>query len=315
MATSEAYPFSPSYAFPPGETLAEVLESRDMSQAELAERTGLTPKTVNELVKGKAPVTPETALHLERVLGLPASFWNGLQRRFDEWQAREVEASCLKRWAKWAERFPARSMARREWIERPADQVDAVRCLLNFFGTATPEAWESWWHGTQEALHPTTAHEADEYSLASWLRRGEILAWKMKAAPYDETRFREALDLARLLTPLPEIEFKRKLIEACSEAGVAVVLVPELDGARTHGATRWLSPRKALIQLNVRRKSDDELWFTFFHQAAHVLLHPKRRVFLEVDDKGDDREKEADRFASDNLIQAAPSCDFVVCVA
>lgn len=88
MATDKAYEFQPTYAFPPGDTLAEVLEMRPMSQVELAERIGLTPKTVNEIIKGKAPVTPDTALQLERVLGLPASFWDSLQRRFDEGRAR-----------------------------------------------------------------------------------------------------------------------------------------------------------------------------------------------------------------------------------
>ncbi len=67
----------------------------------------------------------------------------------------------------------------------------------------------------------------------------------------------------------------------CAAVGVAVVLVPELPGTRVSGATRWLTPGKALIQLSLRYKSDDQLWFTFFHEAAHVLLHGKRDLFIE----------------------------------
>src|SRR5437899_2106215 len=119
MAPKVTEVFNPTYAFSPGETLAEVLGSRQMSQAKLAERTGLTPKTVNEIVRGKAPVSPETALQLERVLGLPASFWNNLQRRYDEALAREAEAERLSASTRWCRRFPLRRMSRWGWIDLP----------------------------------------------------------------------------------------------------------------------------------------------------------------------------------------------------
>ena len=92
------------------------------------------------------------------------------------------------------------------------------------------------------------------------------------------------------------------LVSSCAEAGVAVVFVPELPGTRTYGATRWLSPQKALIQLSLRRKADDQLWFSFFHEAAHILLHPKKAVFIEAAQGTDEFEDQADRFARDTLI-------------
>ena len=91
-----------------------------------------------------------------------------------------------------------------------------------------------------------------------------------------------------------------------AQAGVAVIFVPEIPGTRTCGATRWLTPTKAMIMLSLRYKTDDHLWFTFFHEAAHILLHGKREVFLEDDDEVSEdvraKEEEADRFASDFLI-------------
>ena len=80
--------FQPDYAVPPGETLKETLETIGMSQAELAERTGRPKKTINEIIMGKAAITSETALQLERVLGVPASFWNNLERNYQERLAR-----------------------------------------------------------------------------------------------------------------------------------------------------------------------------------------------------------------------------------
>lgn len=311
MATDQTYAFTPSYAFPPGETLAEVLESRQMTQAELAERTDLTPKTVNEIVKGKAPVTPETALHFERVLGLPASFWNNLQRRFDELQARKAEADRLRHSVQWSRKFPLRKMANWRWIELPTDRVEQVGCLLNFFGTATPDAWESRWRTVRVAFRAATRYEVDEYALACWLRRGEIEASSIETASYGERRFRQALDTARSLTTLPGVEFVEHLVRVCAEAGVAVVFVPELPRIRTYGATRWLSPQKAVVQLSLRQKSDYQLWFTFFHEAAHILLHPKRKVFLEQGEDGDELEHEADEFASNHLIPSGAYRTFV----
>ena len=105
------WPYEPDYAVPPGETLAEVLEEIGIPQKELAERTGRPVKTINEIVKGKAAITPETALQLERALGVPASFWNGRERRYRELLARQREARRLQRQVTWIENFPITSMA------------------------------------------------------------------------------------------------------------------------------------------------------------------------------------------------------------
>ena len=94
----------------------------------------------------------------------------------------------------------------------------------------------------------------------------------------------------------------------CEEAGVSVVFVPELPGTRVYGATRWLASNKALIQLSLRGKTDDHLWFTFFHEAGHILLHGKRDVFIEAKGEGcretdtNDKEYQADKFSQDFLI-------------
>jgi len=81
-------------AIPPGETLAEMLEDREMSQKDLANRTGLTPKHINEIIQAKAPITVDTALKFEAVLGTPASFWTNLEANYQETLARlSVEAA------------------------------------------------------------------------------------------------------------------------------------------------------------------------------------------------------------------------------
>ncbi len=82
----------PNYSIPPGETLRETLETIGMTQVELADRTGRPKKAINEIIEGKAPITVKTALQLERVLGVPASVWNNLERNYQKTKARLKES-------------------------------------------------------------------------------------------------------------------------------------------------------------------------------------------------------------------------------
>ena len=78
--TKRTYPFELSdIAYHPGETLQEVLEANSMSQKELADRTGITKKTVQEIVQGRASLSAPAAVALEKVLGIKATFWLNLQ--------------------------------------------------------------------------------------------------------------------------------------------------------------------------------------------------------------------------------------------
>ncbi len=72
------YGYEPDYAVPPGQTLQDTIDSLGMDQKELATRTGLTPKTINLVINGNAPITQETAILLERATGVPARMWNNL---------------------------------------------------------------------------------------------------------------------------------------------------------------------------------------------------------------------------------------------
>ncbi len=80
-------------------------------------------------------------------------------------------------------------------------------------------------------------------------------------------------------------------------------MAPQLPKARISGATRWLRQDCALVQMSLRYKTDDHFWFTFFHEAAHILLHGKRDVFLEDgDNEGSAKEVQANQWASEFLI-------------
>jgi HTH-type transcriptional regulator / antitoxin HigA len=89
MVNSIENSYNPDYVSHPGETLVEILSEKSMSQAELARRLGRPKKTVNEIIQGKSGITSDTALQLEKVLGIPAGFWVNRQRYYDEYLAKK----------------------------------------------------------------------------------------------------------------------------------------------------------------------------------------------------------------------------------
>jgi len=77
-----------NWASPPGETILDILEERGWSQSELAVRTGYTQKHIDQLIQGNAPITEETALVLERVLGSTVGFWLNREAQYRDLIAR-----------------------------------------------------------------------------------------------------------------------------------------------------------------------------------------------------------------------------------
>lgn len=295
--------YHPDYVSPPGETLLETLETIGMSQAELAKRMGRPVKTINEIIQKKAAITAETALQLEQVLHIPASFWLKLEQHYRESLARLAEEQRLECWVEWLKEIPIRTMMRRGWIPACTNKSQQVLEALRFFGVASPEAWRAIWTSTDIAYRKSSASKNNFGAIAAWVRQGELEAQAIECAPYNAKAFHDALTHIRALTAELVNFFQKELVRLCANAGVAVVFVQELPNTGICGATQWLTPTKALVQLSLRYKTDDQLWFTFFHEAGHILLHGKRQVFLEIDRKdSEEDEDEANTFASDILI-------------
>lgn len=296
---------------PPGQTLLETIDALGMTQAELAQRMGRPLKTINGIIKGKVAITPETAIQLERVLGLPARFWASQEQQYRETLTRQDEARQLTDQVFWLSEIPVKAMIGQDWLQAFDDDVDQLREVLQFFGVASPVQWRVLWLEAQADLQRSPTFQANPGAVVAWLRRGELEARGLFCEPYDARTFRRMLDEIRPLTRQSPVIALPKLVELCAAAGVAVTPVPTLTEIPLGGATRWLTPTKALIQLNSRLKSTGEPWFTFFHAAGHILLHGKRDMFLEDGTPPDDRENEANTFAANVLIPAFKLWRFV----
>lgn len=293
--------YEPDFVVKPGETIKESMEVLGMNQTDLAKRMGLARKTVNEIISAKTEITPETALRLENVFGVPSNFWNNLERRYRDGLARRKERKRLKKFPNWMKKIPVWVLVKMGWIKPFKDPVDQMIEVLKFFGVSSPQQWNRIWGSPKAVYRKSKVFESNPGAMSAWLRKGELIGQEMRCNPYNRKKFMETLKEIRALTREGVKVFYPKTIRLCSESGVAVVFLPEVPGAKVSGATRWISPKKALMQLSLRHKSDDHLWFTFFHEAGHILKHKKKDVFIE-DDQKDEKEREADRFASDFLI-------------
>ncbi|HEC13397.1 MAG TPA: addiction module antidote protein, HigA family [Acidiferrobacteraceae bacterium] len=295
--------FEPDYAIPPGEILEETLATRGMKKAEFAERCGRSEKMVSQIISGQAPITAETAIQFERVLGVNASVWNNLEANYRLAVAKSEQQKALLAQKDWAKRFPINKMVKLGFIPKPESPTDRVEKLLDFFGVGSAAAWEERCARVCIAYRKSPSYKSAPESVAAWLRMGELHAEDIDCAAYNRERFIEALSSIRGLTRQPPDVFVPEMQSLCADAGVAVALVPELPKTHLSGAARWLTKDKALIMFSLRHKSDDHLWFTFFHEAGHILLHGKKDVFIDEEEIEDnDKEQEADRFARNTLI-------------
>src|SRR5437868_10051338 len=203
MASILQNEYHPDYVSSPGETLLETLETIGMSQAELAKRMGRPVKTINEIIQKKAAITAETALQLEQVLHVQASFWLKREQQYRESLARLAEEQRLTVWVEWLKEIPIREMMSRGWIPSCTNKPQQVLESLKFFGVASPEAWRNVWEYKVIKYRKSTAFKSNLGAVAAWLRQGEIEAQEIECAPYNADAFRDALTRIRALTVEP----------------------------------------------------------------------------------------------------------------
>ena len=313
MTITATYRYDPDYAPMPGWLVEDHLKARGLSQAELARRCGRSPKLISEIVSGKAPIEPETAVQFERVLGVDARIWLGMESDYRLHIAREAEAAQADQHIAWAKKFPVSELRKRGIIEPRSSERETAIALLTFFGVSSVEAWQTKYGSANVSYRHSASFKSDAAALATWIRIGERAAATQECASYDTGRFREALRQIRGLTTSSVESALHEAQGWCNAAGVALALVKPLPKVRASGAAWWMSSQRAVIELSARHKTDDHLWFSFFHEAAHIALHGKRSVFVDGGQQSDldDVEAAANAWARDRLIPKRHWAHFV----
>jgi HTH-type transcriptional regulator / antitoxin HigA len=290
----------------PGDTIQETIDALGMSQAELAERLGRSVPKLNELIKGKAPITKETAINLEYVLGIPAKFWINLEAQYQEELAEIKRLEHLEKCKEWGGKFPLLQLKKLGVLSNTPNKSILAEELLKFFKVASPNQWTDIYIGSSVAFKIELKHTAEPHAISVWLRLGELQAEKLQLAAYDQKNIRQKLDEISELSYQKPDNWMQILQQICADCGIALVYTPCISKAPIYGASRWIKNNTIpLIQLTDRQKDYNAFWFSFYHELAHILYHGKKDIFITGLDsiKPDaEKEKQADEFAARMLL-------------
>lgn len=294
---------------PPGEYLEEVIEELGMTKNELAKRMKRPAPKLSAIFKGNKTITPETALQLEKVVGVPAHIWTGLEAEYRLALARleQNEAlSRLKAETRLITAFRYAELVKMGVVEKFTKPVDKVVALHNFFGVISLETVPHLKrYQTAFRISSKFPKGYTPQAVAAWLRIGERQALNNRCAPFNKDSLNEALVDIRTMTHQSSDKFQVPLHNILADAGVVLVPCPHMPGTGIQGATFWMGPDKAVIMMTLRYGWADIFWFTLFHELGHILLHGRNTVIIEGpvrDPKNQKQELQANTFAMDALI-------------
>jgi HTH-type transcriptional regulator/antitoxin HigA len=302
--------FQAGIAIPPGETLKEVLDDQNITQKELALRLGVTPKHINKVINGSATISPDIALKLESVLGLPANFWNKLEMDYQETKARLRELPQLDEELWITQQIPYNEAANLGWLPHTNDKREKVKNLRSLFRVASLDNLSL----VENALfRKSEAFRTNEYALALWMNQAEHLASEIDVDPYSSAGLNSVLPSLRKLTNKPFKASKLDLVKICASVGIALVFIPTIPGTHINGVTKWLTTNKVMVAMSAKGVYEDIFWFSFFHEIGHVLKEKKSIIFIDEEEsiEIDDLEVDADNFSTDFLIPIDQYTSFI----
>lgn len=283
-------------ATPPGATIREQLIDRGMSQKEFSVRMDFSEKHISRLINGDVHLTPEVAVRLETVLGIPARFWNNLEAVYREKLIKAEEENSMDEDEAIAQQFPYGEMAKYGWIPKTRDSKEKVFFLRQYFGVVKLSVL-----GDSQivkiACRRLAITEKADLALMAWAQEAGIQARNIRTAPVNRRGLISSIPEIRRMTVMDPAEFCPKMKKTLADCGVALVFLPHLKGSFLQGAT-FPDGNKIVVGLTVRGKDADKFWFSLFHELAHIILGHVGKAGGTTDQD----EEEADKWSRDTLI-------------
>ncbi len=283
-------------ATPPGATIKEQLVNRNMSQKEFAIRMDMSEKHISKLINGDVQLTPEMAMRLELVLGLPAHFWNNLESNYREKLLKVQAENEMDEDLEIMRKIPYNEMANNEWIPKTRNPNERVNNLRKFFEIVQlgilkePSVLGINYRKLGES-------ENSDYALLAWAQRAKLEARNISVDSINVDKLKNYLPVIRKMTRQDPQDFCPRLYNILAECGIAIVFLPHIGGSFLHGATFYDGP-KIVVGMTVRGKDADRFWFSLFHEFGHIV----RGDLNLTNNHRDEIEKVADAFARDMLI-------------
>lgn len=306
----------PDLIIHPGETLTEILEDRDMSQKELAIRTGMTEKHISTIVKGQKNISVAFAKKLEYALGIDASFWINLQANYDrellEFEEvnniTEAELGILKPLKQVTE-----YMITRRWLNENVNEAEKVLCLRKILAVSNLTVIPNITYNAAYRAQIATNINVDTYVLYAWQRICELVTKDIVVS--------DELNISLLKDSISEIKelmfediniVQGKLENIFAKCGIAFKIVKHFKGAPVQGFLKKAEDEKLILCMTIRQNRADIFWFTLFHEIGHIINDDIRQRFIDFNSTQSDMEAKADAFARDILMNARDYKEFVM---
>jgi len=292
-------------ATPPGATIREQLEDRGMTQKEFALRMDMSEKHISRLINGEVHLTPEVALRLEYVLGIPAQFWNNLESIYQEKCTRVIDENEMDVDIELAKLFPYIEMADFGWVQPTRNAVEKVVNLRGYFEVAKLGVLDNLCI-PGIAYRRTEVNDRSNYALAAWAQRARIEARTLEVSAINISKLQGFIPSIRSMTlEDPEI-FCPQLVDMMAQCGITLIFLPHMKGSFLHGAS-FLDGKKIVMGLTVRGRDADRFWFSLFHEIAHII----KGHIGKIDGTTDGDEDDANAFAAEILIPRKDFSSFV----
>ncbi len=298
----------------PGETLGDILVERNITQAELATRTGVTAAYVCNVIAGKKDISVKFALALEYALGVPKSFWINLQADYDAellevkvmdtiTEEEKIARDSLKdvvRYLRRIGKMPARESVNESILSlRKALQISNIANLKGIM----PEG----------AFRLSAKAKTDPYVMGAWIRLCQIAGEQRNVnTEFDAGKADELVGKIKDIMCNARETVQEDLVNLFGEYGIDFSVVRNFRGAPVQG---YISKKKGgayQMVLTIRGAYADIFWFSLFHELGHIVNGDVGNSANFIDYNGDvGKEAAADKFARECLIEPDEYREFV----
>ena len=298
----------------PGETIADVLEVRGITQAELAVRTGVTAAYVSKVISGKKDISAKFALSLEYALDVPKSFWLNLQANYDAELlelSKELTITDQERKVRDELKEVVKYLRKKGKIPVQEKLEESILSLRKVLGVSNlTNLGEIAGAG---AFRISQKISINPYILGAWIRLCQIAGENRSVEiKYDSSKVEELITEIKNIMLDIDANIQIALRDVMKKYGIDFSIMKNFTGAPVQG---YLSQKKDdtyQMTLTIRGAYADIFWFSLFHELGHLVNGDvgKNSKFL---DDGNDKEKEekADIFAKDSLINPVDYSVFV----
>ncbi|MGL5259563.1 MAG: HigA family addiction module antitoxin [Lachnospiraceae bacterium] len=290
--------FNDKIAFHPGYYIKEIIDESGLTQEDFAKRLDTTPKNLSLLIRGEQSLSIDIAMKLSRMINTSVSYWLNIQNSYDSLIAEFKSAEELEEERKVFDFFEYKYFRDNFGLpDLPRKKNEQIKCVREFFSVSTLSVF------TKRDMAVNFRSSTIEISEASTIKANAMVqiatnkALKVDAPRFSKKKFQEAVEYALTLT-CNHGEFYQLIREAFFEAGVIFVILPNISGSRTNGATKRIG-NNIMLMVNDRRLNADTFWFTLFHEIGHII---NGDYGISFEKETGEQEEAANKYAADKLI-------------